>query len=108
MKSIILATLASAALAAPAFAQSTTDFAIMHFNMDADTPSDIRMLPQGPIRTMMLEDGTTLMQVYEQFNLDADTLADIRGQNGVTVIMSDPSHAAEIFRRLKAEGMSDE
>lgn len=108
MKSIILATLASAALTAPAFAQSTTDFAIMHFNMDADTPSDIRMVPQGPIREMQLEDGTTLMQVFDQFNMDADTLADMRGGNGVTVIMGDPSNATEIFRRIMAESQEDE
>lgn len=111
MKRLALAaTLAATAFAAPAFADGhTTQFAIMHFNMDADNADQFVMLPQGETAMADLEMGTTLAQVFQRLNLSADTMGDVRGANGsVTILMSDPTHAAEIFRRLMEESREDD
>ena len=108
MKKLVLALAATAALAAPAFAQSTTDFAIMHFNMDASSGSDIRMSPASAPMMADLSVNTTIADVLAHFNMDADSFSQLQGQSGVTIIMSDPAHAAEIFRRLQAESLEDE
>lgn len=110
MKRLALAaTLAATAFAAPAFADGhTTQFAIMHFNMDADSTGDRRMTPTG-LTTVDLSAGSTLADVFAHLNMDADTSMDVTGDGpGVTIVMSDPAHAAEIFRRLMAESMGDD
>jgi hypothetical protein len=102
MKRLALATAITAALAAPAFADShAASFAVMHFNMFADNASELLMEPagDGPV-TMQLVPGSTLAEVFAQLNMDADVAMDVSGQTGVTIIMSDPAHAEEIFRRL--------
>lgn len=111
MKRLALAaTLAATAFAAPAFADGhTTQFAIMHFNMDADSRDDIVMSPQGDSVMADLEMGTTLSEVFQHLNMSADTMGDITGQSGtVTILMSDPTYAAEIFRRLMEESREDD
>ena len=105
MKRLALAaTLAATAFAAPAFADGhTTQFAIMHFNMDADGADQITMLPQGETAMADLQMGTTLTEVFTHLNMDADSLSALTGQAGtVTILMSDPTYAAEIFQRLMA------
>jgi hypothetical protein len=108
MKMLTAAAIAAALLAGPVFAQSSTDFAIMHFNMDADSAGDIRMSPSNAPMMVDLGEDTTLAQVLAHFNMDANSAGDLRGQQGVTIIMSDPTYAAEIFARLRAESLMDE
>lgn len=110
MKRLALAAaLAASTIAAPAFAQSqASEFAIMHFNMDADSTGDRRMSPSG-LTTVELTPGSTLADVYSHLNMDADRAMDVAGSGaGVTIVMSDPAYAAEIFRRLMQEGREDE
>lgn len=110
MKRLALAAaLAVTSFAAPAFADGhTTQFAIMHFNMDADNLGDRRMTPTG-LMTVDLQPGSTLSEVFSHLNMDADRAMDVSGDGaGVTIVMSDPAHAAEIFRRLMAESMGDD
>lgn len=108
MKRIALAAaLATTALAAPAFADGhAASFAIMHFNMDADNPGDLRMVPMGDGPMVVdLAPGSTLADVFQHLNMDADNAADLRGTNGVTILTSQPEHAAEIFRMLREAEM---
>ncbi|MBL4627219.1 MAG: hypothetical protein JKY00_04160 [Roseicyclus sp.] len=102
MKRLAIAAALAASFAAPAFADGhTTNFAIMHLNMSAENESELIMVPQGDIMMADLEMGSTLADVFRQLNLSAETMADLRGQGEtVTIIMSDPTYAAEIFRRL--------
>lgn len=111
MKKIALAAAVATAFAAPAFADGhTTGFAIMHFNMDQDSSGDRSMVPAGMVNTSDLNAGTTLAEVFGRLNMDADSMMSETGTNpnGVTIIMSDPSRAADIFRRLMAESAMDE
>ncbi len=108
MKSLAIAASVAAFLSVPAFAQSTTDFAIMHFNMDADNQGEIIMTPASEPMMADLSMNTTLAEVLEHFNMDIESMSDLRGTNGVTIIMSDPGAAAEIFARLRAESAEDE
>lgn len=108
MKKLAMALAATALLGAPAFAQSTTDFAIMHFNMDVDNLGGVRMTPASAPMMADLSSATTIADVLEHFNMDADSFSELQGQSGVTIIMSDPTQAAEIFRRLRAESAEDE
>ena len=110
MKRLALATALVATLAVPAFAQSqSSGFAVMHFNMFADNASELQMVPTGdaPV-SMQLVPGSTLAQVFAELNMDADAAMDLQGQAGVTIIMSDPTHAAEIFRRLMEASREDD
>jgi len=108
MKKLALALAATAVMGAPAIAQDTTDFAIMHFNMDVDNLGDIRMTPASAPMMADLSSATTISDVLQHFNMDADSFSELEGQSGVTIIMSDPTQAAEIFRRLRAESQEDE
>lgn len=107
MKKLALACIAALAFAAPAAAQSTTDIAILHFNMDADSPSDLRM-SSGEVLMVDSTDTAALQEALDNFNMSADRLSDTRGSGGVTVIMSDPKFAGEIFRRIMAESAENE
>lgn len=103
MKRLAIATALATAFAAPAFADGhTNSFAVMHFNMFADNASELIMEPagDGPV-TMQLVPGSTLAQVFAELNMDADNAMNVSGQDGVTIIMSNPTYAAEIFRRLQ-------
>lgn len=105
MKRLALAaTLAASTIAAPAFADGhSSQFAIMHFNLSADTASEVIMSPSGNITMSDLTMGTTLADVFQQLNLSADNMAELAGESGtVTILMSDPTHAGEIFRLLMA------
>lgn len=107
MKKFALTCAAVLALAAPAFAQSTTEIAIMHFNMDAESSGDIRM-HSGEIVMIDSSDNAALAEALERFNMSADSDSDLRGLDGVTVIVPNQSNAAaEIFRRLMAEDDSN-
>lgn len=112
MKALMYAAAASLALTAPVMAQSNSDarnFAIMHFNMDEDSNMNVRMIPTGDAQIVDITDEQTLLDIYRHFNMDADSMADVRGLGaGVTIIMSDPTYADEIFNRLRAESLSDE
>jgi len=104
------AALATAALTAPAFADGhTQSFAIMHFNMDQDSASDRRMVPSG-LMQVELTPGSTLKDVFNHLNMDADRAMDVSGTGagGVTILMRDPTMAADIFRRLMEESREDE
>jgi len=108
MKRFAYAAALASLLAVPAFAQSTTEFAIMHFNMDADNAGDMRMAPMG-LTTVELSSNSSLAEVFDHLNMDADNMMDVAGQGGgVTIIMSDPSHASDIFMRLMEESSEDE
>lgn len=110
MKRLALAAALAASFAAPAFADGhAASFAIMHFNMDADSAGDLRMAPQGDAVTADLTMGSSLAEVFSHLNMDAENMGDVRGANGsVTIIASDPAHAQEIFARLMAESAEDE
>lgn len=95
-------------MAAPAYSQSALDFAIMHFNMDVDSRGEFVMVPSSQPMMVDLSENTTLAEVLEHFNMSIDSEGELSGQNGVTVFMSDPTYAAEIFERLRAESRSDE
>ncbi len=108
MKRFAIAAAVAASLAAPAFAQDTTSFAIMHFNMDADSAGDVRMVPQT-LRTIELTPGSTIGDVISHLDMDADSFMDVSGDTGgVTILSSSPAHAAEIFARLMEESREDE
>lgn len=107
MKKLALMAAMTLALGAPAFAQSSTDIAIMHFNMDKDRTSDLRM-SSGEVVMVDSTDSEALAQALANFNLSEDSLTDMRGLDGVTVIMSDPKFAAEVFRRIMAESAENE
>ncbi|MEX3017418.1 hypothetical protein [Gymnodinialimonas hymeniacidonis] len=103
MKTLALATALAASIAAPAFAQDSTQFAIMHFNMSLDNAQEMRMVPSGEIMMADLGMGSTLGDVFSQLNLTAENMTELRGTGEtVTVIASDPAHAAAIFERLMA------
>lgn len=111
MKKLALAAALALPLAAPALADGhTTGFAIMHFNMDADSAGDVQLVPMGMMTQVPLTPGTTLADVFGHLNMDADSQMDVSGQGagGVTIVMRDPTHAAEIFRRLAAESRENE
>ncbi len=102
MKRLALAAALATSFAAPALADGhSTSFAIMHFNMSADSASEVIMTPNGEIVTADLTMGSSLAQVFSHLNLSAENMSDLRGESGfVTVIASDPAAGAEIFRRL--------
>lgn len=104
MKRLALATALATSLAAPAFAEGhTTAFAILHFNMSADNTGEIIMDPRSDIMMADLTMGSTLSEVFRILNLDADNMSELRGQGDtVTVIMSNPSFATDVFERLRA------
>ncbi len=104
MKTLALATALAASIAAPVFADGhTTQFAIMHFNMSLDNAQEMRMTPSGEITMADLGMGSTLGDVFTQLNLTAENMTELRGTGEtVTVIASDPAHAAAIFERLMA------
>lgn len=108
MKRLALAAAISAAMVAPAFAQDSTGIAIMHFNMDEDSQSDVRMVPAGDIVTVDLDETATLSDIFSRLNMDEDSVADMRGGNGVTIVMTDPSRAADIFAMLMEASREDE
>jgi|SRR6056297_330073 len=108
MMKIYIPLAVSLMMTVPAYAQSALEFAIMHFNMDADSAGDITMVPSSQPMMVDLSENTTLAEVLEHFNMSIDSQSDRAGQNGVTVFMSDPTYAAEIFERLRAESLSDE
>jgi hypothetical protein len=99
---------ASLMMAAPAFSQSSTDFAIMHFNMSADNRDEIIMTPASEGMMVDIGPDTTISEVLEHFNMDEDMTLERSGRSGVTVFMSDPTYASEIFERLRAESLEDE
>lgn len=110
MKRLALAaTLAATAFAAPAFADGhSTQFAIMHFNMDQDSFGDRRMTPTA-LTTVELTPGSTLADVFSHLNMDADSAMDVAGEGaGVTIVASEPAFAAEIFRRLMEESRGED
>ncbi len=108
MKTIAITLAALALSGASAFAQSSTEFAIMHFNMDADNRDEIIMTPSSEPMMADLSEETTIGEVLDHFNMDVDSTLMQAGRSGVTIIMSDPTHAAEIFERLRAESLEDE
>ena len=103
MKKLVFAAAATFALATQAPAQSSTEIAIMHFNMSVDSQSDIRM-SSGEITMVDAGDSEALAAALANINMSADGQGDLRGLDGVTVIVPNHSNqAAEIFRRLMAE-----
>lgn len=106
MKSLALATALAASLAIPAVAQDHASVAIMHFNMDEDTPGEMHMVPMG-MTTVQLSDNATLSEVFQHLNMDENPI-ETAGSNGVTIIMSDPAHAADVFRMLLEESRGDD
>ena len=104
MKRFALAAALATSFVAPAFADGhTTQLAIMHFNLSEDTTREFIMTPSGDIMMADLGMGSTLGDVFSQLNLSAESMSDLRGEGEtVTIIASDPAHAAEIFQRLMA------
>ena len=103
MKTLALAAALAASVAAPAFADGhAAQFAVMHFNMSQDMVLEMRN-PNGEIMMADLGMGSTLADVFTQLNLSAENMSELRGTGEtVTIIASDPAHAAEIFQRLMA------
>lgn len=111
MKKFALAAAAAAMVAAPAIAdESGRSFAIMHFNMDEDSADEMRMVPEGNPIIVDLGRDTSLAEIFAQFNMQEDMFTSQRGQgaNGVTIIMSDPGFAADVFEMIRAESLEDE
>lgn len=110
MKHLALAAATAMAFVAPAFADGhSSSFAIMHFNMQEDDANDRRMVPTG-LTQVDLTPGSTLSDVFGHLNMDADVSMNVAGSGatGVTIIMSDPGLAADIFARLMAESAENE
>lgn len=108
MKKLAIAALtATTLMAAPAFAQSASSFAIMHFNMDQDSAGDVVMTPAGDAPVVVeLAPGSTLSDVFGELNMSFDSASDIDGTNGVTVITNTNSAAAQaIFDMLRESDM---
>lgn len=80
----------------------------MHFNMSAMGNNEFIMsADEGTM--IMLDENTTLAEAISRFNSSEDSAGDRVGDTGtVTVFMSDPTYAAEIFERLRDETMGDE
>jgi hypothetical protein len=108
MKRIMLTLAALTLSGTAAFSQSSTEFAIMHFNMDADSRDEIIMTPSSEPMMADLNEETTIAEVLEHFNMDEDMALEQAGRSGVTIIMSEPTYASEIFERLRAESREDE
>lgn len=111
MKTFAIAAALAASITAPVFADGhTLGFAVMHFNMDQDSPGERSLIPMGMMNNVQLTPGSTLAEVFSHLNMDADTQMDATGAGtgGVTIIMRDPTRAAEIFRRLAEESREDD
>ncbi|MEM7722567.1 MAG: hypothetical protein AAF376_09350 [Pseudomonadota bacterium] len=111
MKKFALAAAAAALVAGPALAdEANRSFAIMHFNMDEDSADEMRMVPEGNPIIVDLGADTSLAELFAQFNMQEDMFDAQRGQgaNGVTIIMSDPGAAADVFAMIRAESAEDE
>ncbi|MEQ8366836.1 MAG: hypothetical protein RIB61_09020 [Roseicyclus sp.] len=108
MKRIAIIAAVAASLAAPAIAD--TAFAIQHFNQDADSIGDIRLVPAGDDTVVVSTSSRSpLSQVFAQLNDSQDSVADLRGVDGVTVVLNNHSAvASEIFAQLRAESAEDE
>lgn len=102
MKRLALATTAVVALAAPVFADAhSSSFAVMHFNMSTESASDIVMVPSGDIMMADLTMGSTLAEVFRILNMSVENMSDLVGEGDtVTIIMSNPTHAQDIFDML--------
>ncbi len=109
MKTLAVAAAFAATMTVPAFAQDAASFAVMHFNMDQDTANEMRMVPMGDGPVVVdLAAGSTLAEIFGHLNMDADRMSDLRGEGGVTIIMSDPGAAADIFALIMRESRDDE
>ena len=108
MKKIVLLTALAASLAAPAFAD--TAFAIRHFNQDADSIGDLRMVPDADASVVVSTNRrSTLATAFGVLNVGADTPAELRGVTGATVITGGHSaEAAAIFAQLRAESLEND
>ncbi|MBF9044737.1 hypothetical protein HKCCE4037_15435 [Rhodobacterales bacterium HKCCE4037] len=102
MKKFALIAAVAATVAAPAFAQSAaTVAAIQHFNLSAESASDIVTIPESTGERVSADSGA-LGTAFEILNRSADTPADLRGLTGATVYDNEPAYGAEIFERLEA------
>lgn len=107
MKRIALITAVAATLTAPAFAASDAAvFAIQHFNQDIDQTQDRAVLPlideQNTV-TASTRGNTVLADVFAHFNQDADNSSDLRGVVPATIVASEPTYGADIFRAIDDE-----
>jgi len=109
-KFALIAAVAAATVAAPAFAQSNSSaVAIAHFNMSADNISEsITLRPRGNTTVVSTRGASPLSTAFAILNRSADNVQDLRGQNGATVISGTPAFGADIFARLRAASLEDE
>ncbi|MEQ8366837.1 MAG: hypothetical protein RIB61_09025 [Roseicyclus sp.] len=108
MKRIAIIAAVAASLAAPAIAD--TAFAIQHFNQDADSIGDMRLVASDAGRVAVSTSGMSpLNDVFAELNASQDSAGDLRGVTGATVVLSNHSAAAsEIFAQLRAESLENE
>ena len=85
MRTIFIVLIAAVAAAAPAGAQSTTEFAIMHLNSDQDRANGRRM-HSGQVYVVDPAQNRALQRSVNNFNQSAMNQNDLIGQYGVTVI----------------------
>jgi hypothetical protein len=100
----LVAAALAAAVAAPAIAADTTDFAIQHFNQSADASSDrISVGPNGPVlgTTVSSMGDTAIGAAVTHFNASLDSAGDRVNKDTVTVFSGGPAYAADIFEQLR-------
>ncbi len=108
MKRTVILAAALAALAAPAFANSTA-FAIQHFNQDQDSIQDRVTVPSGDNSVFVsTRNASGLSTAFDIVNGSADNVGDLRGLNGATVYNGTPAYGADIFAELREAAREDE
>ena len=105
MKTLAIIATVAATLSAPAFAD--TSAAIAHFNADKDSSGDLVMAQLVDERVTVSTRSGNFGQAVAIFNGSKDSQADLIGGNA-TLVSGSPAVAADVFARIKAEGLENE
>ncbi|MDG4646875.1 hypothetical protein P6F26_00330 [Roseibacterium sp. SDUM158017] len=104
MKRTIITAAILAATAMPALAADATQQAINHFNLSADSRSDlIAAGPNGPVlgTTVSTRGDEAIAVAVRNYNASVDRAAERIDLNSVTVFSGEPAYGAEIFDELR-------
>lgn len=109
MKKIAIIAAIAAFTAVPAAAQSNSAaFAIAHTNLSADNASEAVNYTRNSSADRVANRGR-LASTFSTINSTADTASERVGVRGATAVAgSTPSHAQEVFARLRAESLENE
>jgi hypothetical protein len=111
MKKIALITAFAASFAAPAFAQTALEAAILNQNGSADSVSDRVSVAAEDVTmgvVVSTRNGSALSQAIAVYNASADRPSDRIDPTSVTVFSGTPGHGADIFARLAEESREND